>query len=201
MSRRPNPYAKPDARTRAAKASGYPARSVFKLKEIDERLKLLRRGMRVLDLGAAPGSWTLYASEHVGSEGRVLAVDLKNTELALPPNVTWMQGDALELGGDVFAAAAPYDVILSDMAPSTSGSKVRDQAQSYELFMRALEVAVAVGKPGAHYAGKLFMSNDFQSARAALAGHFESVKVIRPEGTRQQSSELFLVGMGLKAER
>ena len=76
MSRRGNPYARPDARTRSAKAAGYPARSVFKLQEIDKRLRLLRPGQRVLDLGAAPGSWSLYASERVGSTGRVLAVDL-----------------------------------------------------------------------------------------------------------------------------
>jgi 23S rRNA (uridine2552-2'-O)-methyltransferase len=197
-SRRTNPYARPDARTRAAKADGYPARSVFKLKEIDARLKLLRRGMRVLDLGASPGSWTLYASERVGAEGRVLAVDLKAADTELPANVSWIQGDALELAGEALGSAAPYDVILSDMAPSTSGSKVRDQAQSFELFMRALDVAKTHGKAGAHFTGKLFMSNDFQAARTALASAFGSVKVIRPEGTRQQSSELFLVGMGLK---
>jgi 23S rRNA (uridine2552-2'-O)-methyltransferase len=87
---------------------------------------------------------------------------------------------------------------MSDMAPSTSGSKISDQAQSYELFMRALEVAKALGKPGSSFAGKLFMSNDFQAARSALAASYREVKVMRPSGTRQQSSELFLVGLGLR---
>jgi 23S rRNA (uridine2552-2'-O)-methyltransferase len=198
MSRPKSPYARPDARTRAAKAGGYPARSVFKLKEIDDRLKIFRRGMRVLDLGASPGSWTLYASERVGAEGRVVAVDLKAAETALPANVIWIEGDAFQLASVELGRAAPYDVIVSDMAPSTSGSKVRDQAQSFELFMRALEVAKTHGKPGAHFAGKLFMSSDFQAARTALARSFGSVKVVRPEGTRQQSSEVFLVGLALR---
>jgi 23S rRNA (uridine2552-2'-O)-methyltransferase len=198
MSRRANPYARPDARTRAAKASGYPARSVFKLEEIDQRLRLFRAGMRVLDLGAAPGSWTMYASQHVGPHGRVLAIDLQGAGQAFAENVTWIQGDALELGQAELVAGAPYDLILSDMAPSTSGSKVRDQALSFDLFMRALDIATLFGRSGSKFVGKLFMSPDFQSARTALGARFQTAKVIRPEGTRQQSSELFLAGLGLR---
>lgn len=198
MSRRPNPYAKPDARTRAAKASGYPARSIFKLQEIDARLRLLKPSMRVLDLGAAPGSWTMYASERVGPQGRVLAIDLKATEQSFGANVTFRTGDALVLESADLAEFAPYDVVLSDMAPNTSGSKVRDQAQSFELFMRALDVAARFGKKGSSFVGKLFMSSDFGAARDAMGQRFESVKVVRPEGTRQQSSEVFLAGMGLR---
>jgi 23S rRNA (uridine2552-2'-O)-methyltransferase len=198
VSRRDNPYARPDVRTRAAKAQGYPARSVFKLKEIDERLHLLKPGMRVLDLGAAPGSWTLYASQRVGPGGRVFAIDLKHTAQAFPPNVEWLTGDALAVEYGVLQSAGPYDIVLSDMAPSTSGSKVRDQAQSFELFMGALGVAAKLGRAGASFVGKLFMSADFQNARTALAAQYRTVKVIRPEGTRQQSSELFLIGQAQK---
>src|SRR5688572_23141659 len=151
---RKNPYAGPDAHTRAAKAKGYPARSVFKLEEIDRRVRLLSREQRVLDLGAAPGSWSLYASERVGPNGRVLAVDRSPILQAFAPNVTVVQGDALDLGTDALAEFAPYDVVLSDMAPSTSGAKASDQARSFELFMRALEVACALGKPGSHFVGK-----------------------------------------------
>jgi 23S rRNA (uridine2552-2'-O)-methyltransferase len=200
VARRKNPYAGADALTRRAKSEGYPARSVFKLREIDQRVRLLRRGQRVLDLGAAPGSWTLYAAERVGAEGRVLAVDLSPIAQKLPQNVVALQADALELDGEALRAFAPYDVVLSDMAPSTSGSKIRDQALSYELFSRALEVAAAVGKPGSSFVGKLFMSPDFQAARSAVAARYREAKTIRPSGTRQQSSELFLVGLGLKPE-
>src|SRR5262245_1223289 len=130
---RKNPYAGPDAKTRAAKAQGYPERSVFKLQEIDRRVRLLSRGQRVLDLGAAPGSWSLYASARVGATGRVLAVDRPPILQEFSPNVTVVQGDALSLDNEALGTFAPYDVVLSDMAPSTSGSKASDQARSFEL--------------------------------------------------------------------
>jgi 23S rRNA (uridine2552-2'-O)-methyltransferase len=199
VSSRRNPYASPDVRTREAKSQGYPARSVFKLKEIDVRMKLLRQGQRVLDLGAAPGSWTMYASERIGPQGKVLAIDLKPLLQEFGANVKALEGDALSLDNAVLAEWAPYDVVLSDMAPNTSGSKVRDQAQSFELFMKALDVATAFGKPGSSFVGKLFMSQDFVHAKSTLHARYETARVIRPEGTRQQSSEVFLVGKGLLA--
>jgi 23S rRNA (uridine2552-2'-O)-methyltransferase len=200
MRHRKNPYARPDARTRAAKAQGYPARSVFKLREIDRRVSLFRPGQRVLDLGAAPGSWTLYASERVGPRGRVFAVDLQplasDPKRPLPENVEFVQGDALSLGDSALGAHAPYDVVLSDMAPSTSGSKSSDQAQSFELFARALAVAAVLGRAGSSFVGKLFMSGDFPEARRRLAAQYDKNLVVRPEATRSHSSEVFLVGLG-----
>jgi 23S rRNA (uridine2552-2'-O)-methyltransferase len=193
-----NPYAKPDAKTKAAKAQGFPARSVFKLEEIDRRVRLLKGGQKVLDLGAAPGSWSLYASQKVGPAGRVFAIDLQPIRQPFPPNVRVVQGDALTLENASLAEFAPYDVVLSDMAPNTSGSKVRDHAYSFELCMRALEVAHALGKPGSHFVAKIFMSEDFQTARRVAGERYERCQVIRPEGTRQQSSEVFIVGLGLK---
>lgn len=196
MSGRHNPYTKPDHRTRAAKAQGFPARSVFKLEEIDRRVQLFRPGQRVLDLGAAPGSWTLYAAERVGKGGRVLAVDLQEMKQPFPANVTELQADALSLEEAALAQAGPYDVVLSDMAPATSGNKVSDQARSFELFMRALDVALALGKPGSSFVGKLFMSGDFQAARQAVRDRYDKEQTIRPSGTRSVSSEVFLVGTG-----
>jgi 23S rRNA (uridine2552-2'-O)-methyltransferase len=191
-----NPYAGADARTKKAKALGYPARSVFKLQEIDRRVKLLGPGKRVLDLGAAPGSWSLYAAERVGLNGKVLAIDLGEMRQAFPENVSVLRGDALELGAAELSAFAPYDVVLSDMAPNTTGSKFTDQARSFELFSRALAAALELSRPGGSFVGKLFMSEDFQAARRAVAEAYERCQVIRPEGTRSQSSELFLVGLG-----
>jgi 23S rRNA (uridine2552-2'-O)-methyltransferase len=195
MAKRKNPYAGADTHTLAAKAKGFPARSVFKLEEIDRRVRLLKTGQHVIDLGAAPGSWSLYAAERVGPSGRVLAIDLSAISQVFPPQVEVVQGDALDLGHEVLARHAPYDVVLSDMAPSTSGSKVRDQALSFELFMRASEVAAAFGKPGSHFVGKLFMSGDFQKARQTLAAAYQRTQVIRPDATRSQSSEVFMVGL------
>jgi len=179
----------------------------------------------VLDLGAAPGSWALYAAERVGPKGRVVAVDLQEIRQAFPPNVVVVRGDAFALGaraaavttsasveqagqshsvdsgsaaplGNVVDAHAPYDVVLSDMAPNTSGSKISDQARSYDLFMTALSVALAVGKAGSRFVGKIFMSDDFPKAKSAVASRYRDVRVIRPEGTRSNSSEVFVVGLG-----
>jgi 23S rRNA (uridine2552-2'-O)-methyltransferase len=163
----------------------------------------------VLDLGAAPGSWSLYAAEKVGSEGRVVAVDLQEIRQAFPPQVIVLRADVL-----AFAAApaepvgagepnpvlenAPYDVVLSDMAPSTSGSKIRDQARSFDLFMKALDVASQLGKPGSNFVGKIFMSEDFPKAKNGVQARYAAARVIRPEGTRSGSSEIFIVGLGLR---
>ncbi|AUX41011.1 50S rRNA methyltransferase [Sorangium cellulosum] len=200
MSQKPrNPYKRPDAFTKAAKAQGYPARSIFKLEEIDRRVRLLRPGQRVLDLGAAPGSWSMYAAQRIGAGGKLLAVDLSPITTALGPTATVVQGDALSLTNEALAQLAPYDVVLSDMAPATSGSKIADQARSYELFMRAVAVAEALLAPGGAFVGKIFMSEDFVKAREALRKLFEEVRSIRPEGTRANSVELFLIGLRKKA--
>lgn len=197
-SRGKNPYKRPDAFTRAAKAQGYPARSVFKLEEIDRRARVFRAGQRVLDLGAAPGSWSMFAAKQIGPSGKLLAVDLSPLTVALGPGSTAVQGDALALENRDLALFAPYDVVLSDMAPSTSGSKIADQARSYELFMRAVAVATELLAPGGTFVGKIFMSDDFPKARQALSALCSEVRVIRPEGTRSTSPEIFLVGLRRK---
>jgi 23S rRNA (uridine2552-2'-O)-methyltransferase len=196
VSRRNNPYARADARTRQARGRGYPARSVFKLEEIDRHYRLLRCGHRVLDLGAAPGSWTLYASERVGRSGHVLAVDLRPIRVGPSSNVTVLQGDVSALGA-ALADAGPYDVVLSDMAPNSSGTKTRDQCASFELFFIALEIAAQRGKTGSSFVGKLFMGPQFAAARRAVAARYSRVHAVRPAGTRRRSCELFLVGLGL----
>lgn len=196
---RKNPYSQPDHRTVAAKAQGYPARSIFKLEEIDQRCQLLKPGQHIVDLGAAPGSWSLYAAKRIGERGRLLSVDLSQITQGFPPHVTVVQGDALELGGELHAKFGPYDVVLSDMAPKTTGDKFTNAARSQELFLAALGVAREHGKPGGHFVGKIFMGADFPEAQAAVRELFQSVKVIKPKGTRDNSVEVFLVGMGRRA--
>jgi 23S rRNA (uridine2552-2'-O)-methyltransferase len=194
-----NPYAKPDRFTRAAKAAGFPARSVFKLEEIDRRARVLSQGDRVLDLGAAPGSWALYAAKKIGAQGKLLAVDLEPLGATLPPNAVFAQGDALCLTNDALSAFAPYDVVLSDMAPRTTGSRVTDQTRSFELFMRALAIAAGLGAPGGTFVGKIFMSDDLPAARAELRRLYRQERLIRPEGTRAVSTEIFAIGSGKRA--
>ncbi|MEZ4300148.1 MAG: RlmE family RNA methyltransferase [Polyangiaceae bacterium] len=194
-----NPYKKADSFTKAAKAKGYPARSVFKLEEIDRRTRLLRAGQRVLDLGAAPGSWTKYAAERVGARGSVLAVDLSEITAVMPPNVELIQGDVLALADEELQRGSLYDVVLSDMAPATTGTRFADQARSFELFMRAVDVAEKLVAPGGSFVGKIFMGEDFPRAQARVRGLFSQVRVLRPEATRTQSYEVFITGQQRKS--
>lgn len=197
--KRTNPYAGVDPKTVEAKKMGYPARSIFKLEEIQTKVQLLKKGMSVLDLGAAPGSWSLYASQKVGDTGHVLAIDLKEITQGFGPNVTVKVGDALELSSEILAKYAPYDVVLSDMAPKTSGIKMRDQAMSFELFERALDVANTFGKKdSASFVCKIFMGPEFNQAISLMKKTFKKSRVVRPSGVRQNSKEVFLVGMGLR---
>jgi 23S rRNA (uridine2552-2'-O)-methyltransferase len=195
MRPRKNPYAKADRLTQAAKQAGYPARSVFKLEEIDRRTRLLRGGLRVLDLGAAPGSWALYAAARIGPTGKLLAVDVEPLRTALPSHCAFLLGDVMAAESHDLARFAPYDVVLSDMAPRTTGSRITDQARSYDLFMRALQVAANLGAPGGSFVGKIFMSDELTLARQDLMRHYASERLIRPHGTRSVSTEIFVVGL------
>jgi 23S rRNA (uridine2552-2'-O)-methyltransferase len=194
-----NPYQKPDHNTQKAKAEGYPARSVYKLEEIDRRVRILKGGQHVVDLGAAPGSWSMYVAKTIGRSGKLLAIDLSPIEIAFGPNVTVIQGDALDVKSEVFEAHGPFDVVLSDMAPSTSGNRAADQWRSFELCMRAIDVARVHGKPGSSFVAKIFMSEEFQQARDALKALYGEVRTLRPETVRKSSYEVFLVGLGKKA--
>ncbi len=153
----------------------------------------------MLDLGAAPGSWALYAAEKTGKKGRVVAIDLKELTEAFPENVTVLQGDVLaaEPPAEVLAHA-PYGVVLSDMAPNTTGSKGTDQARSFELFMKALAVAERLGADRSGFVGKIFMSGDFPEAKKAVTALYEECKVLKPEGTRSNSTEIFVIGVRKK---
>ncbi|MFI5302470.1 MAG: SAM-dependent methyltransferase [Polyangiales bacterium] len=196
-----NPYAQADSFTKKAKAEGYPARSVYKLEEIDRRCQLLRPGMRVLDLGCAPGSWLLYAAKKIGPSGRAVGIDLTPLQIALPPNAVAIAGDAFERTGEVaahLALAAPYDVIVSDMAPNTTGTRIQDQARSADLVERSLDVAAELLAPGGSWVAKLFMSEALVSIRARVRKMFTTERIIRPEGTRSVSYEVFLVGQKKK---
>src|SRR5262245_38690796 len=113
MSKRANPYKRPDRYTREAKERGFPARSVFKLESIDRKVGLFRKGQHVLDLGAAPGSWSLYAAERIGPSGKLLGVDLSPLAKAPPGNITFRTGDALALDTADLSLFAPYDIVLS----------------------------------------------------------------------------------------
>ncbi len=179
-----------------ARAEGFAARSVYKLEEIDRRVHLFRRGQRVLDLGAYPGSWTQYAADKVGREGKVLGLDIQPPPAGLPKNAEMRQVDVRTVTPDELGGPGSFDLVMSDMAPATTGQKSVDQYRSFELFMRALEIARGVLAPGGRFVGKIFQGADFPEAKKAVAAAFAETRVIRPEATRAESYELFLVGLG-----
>jgi 23S rRNA (uridine2552-2'-O)-methyltransferase len=180
-----------DAFGKRAHREGFPARSVYKLEEIDRRVRLLRRGDRVLDLGAAPGSWLRYAAERVGLEGHVVGVDEKELRTGLPANAEFHAMDVHDLDG-----SEPFDVVLSDMAPATTGQRFVDQTRSHELFMTALAVAGRVLQPGGRFCGKVFQGPDTKAAETAVRQAFDTARILRPKATRSESYELFIVGLG-----
>lgn len=186
---------------RKAKAENYPARSVYKLKEIDDRFHLLRPGMRVLDMGAAPGSWSLCAAEKVGPSGLVLGCDIKDSETPFPPQVNFFKNDIFEPCtefSEALVKSGPFDLALSDMAPSTTGSKFTDQARSLELAARAFELAAALLKPGGAFVVKIFMGPDIQELLTPMRQAFINVKTFKPKSSRSESKETFFIGLGRK---
>jgi 23S rRNA (uridine2552-2'-O)-methyltransferase len=180
---------------RRARTEGFAARSVYKLQEIDRRMKLFRAGQRVLDLGAFPGSWTQWAARRVGKGGRVLGLDVQSPPPGLPVNAEMREADVLTVTPEELGGSGAFDVVLSDMAPATTGHRSLDQMRSQELFMRALELARGVLAPGGAFVGKIFQSGDFPEAKKAVAASFEEARVIRPTATRAESFEVFLVGL------
>lgn len=183
---------------RKAKKEGLRARSAFKIEEIAGRFGVLRRGARVLDLGAAPGGFLQVIAQLVGPDGVVLGVDIVPIKPLPLAQVRTAVLDALAEGFEgklLELEPAPFDVVISDMAPKTSGIKDTDEARSIRLGERALEIARARGKPGSAFICKLFMGRDFEAYRATLREAYEDVKVVRPEATRGASVEVYLVGL------
>ncbi len=199
--RKPN-YRGDEARARRARQEGFAARSVYKLEELDRRFKLLRRGGAVLDLGAAPGSWSQYALRKVGRGGLVVAVDRKPIDPRQVDGAVLIQGSAFQLteaeireagAGD---RAPPFDAVVSDMAPNTTGVPFSDHIASVELCDRALEAATDWLRPGGAFVCKVFQGVDEPALRTRVKARFDKVKAVRPKGTRTSSVEIFLVATG-----
>jgi 23S rRNA (uridine2552-2'-O)-methyltransferase len=189
--------------TRRAKQQNYPARSVFKLKEIDQKHSLFKAGSIILDLGCAPGSWLQFASERVGPKGLVVGVDRHGLDIRLPANARYLKQDALSLEPSDLKAIhdGHFDVVLSDMAPHTSGNRFVDQQRSLRLFMRALELATTQLRLGGTFLGKLFQSEDLEFARDEARSSFHSVKIVKPKATRRESFEVYLLCQAMEPPR
>jgi 23S rRNA (uridine2552-2'-O)-methyltransferase len=184
-----------------AKEQNFAARSVFKLEEIDQKMKIIKTGNVILDLGAAPGSWSQYCSKKIGDNGRVLGVDLTEITIKLP-NATFIQADLRDINLEkIFADNGfipPFDLVISDMAPKTTGIRLTDQVRSVELVEIALQTARTFLKPGGHFVAKLFHCDDFIKIRDEIKKDFERFDAIKPESTRKISKEIFLIGFKKK---
>jgi len=186
-----------DHYTRRAKKERYPARSVYKLKEIQRKFRLIKKGHKVLDLGCAPGSWLLYAAELAGPDGRVVGVDLKPVTVGLPAHVQVYTADILSpdqrLGAD---PSAGFDVVLSDMAPATTGSRITDAARSEALGRAALEIARERLVPGGSFVCKIFQGEDFKIFIDAVDKIFVRYRIFKPASSRKASREIYVIAMG-----
>jgi 23S rRNA (uridine2552-2'-O)-methyltransferase len=189
-----------DEFVKRARKEGYRSRAIYKLKEIDERDRLLRPGMVVVDLGAAPGAWTQYVKQRVGASGRVIALDL----LPIEPlaGIELLQGDFTEestlaalldvLGGQ------PVDLVISDMAPNISGIDSADQARAMYLAELALEFAERVLKPGGGFLVKVFQGRGFNELYKAMQQRFTRVATRKPKASRPRSAEQYLLATGFR---
>ncbi len=178
---------------RRAKQQGFAARSVFKLEEIDQKYKLFRRGGRVLDLGCKPGSWLQYAATIVGPDGALVGID--RTPLDKPiPGANIVVGDVFEVNiNDLCIDVDGFDVVLSDMAPDTSGVRSLDQARSEGLFERALEIAELTLVKGGHFVGKLFQGPDWNRLLKRAREGFVEVRTMKPASSRKESIEQYVI--------
>ena len=197
-----NPNSRADHWTRRARRLGYPARSIFKLEEIQRKWRLLRPGKPVLDVGAAPGGWTLYALRSLGRGAAVSAVDIKPLSIQAPKETVlrFFQGDVFSDEAAAFLGdAAPFGCILSDAAPSTSGSRVVDCRRSFDLVMRVVSLAEDYLETGGSTVVKVFQGGDEAEVRRRMESVFGEVRVFKPRAVRSGSMEIYMIGRRFKS--
>jgi 23S rRNA (uridine2552-2'-O)-methyltransferase len=189
-----------DPYVKRAREEGWRSRAAFKLEEIQKSDRLLKPGMTIVDLGAAPGGWSQYAARLLGGRGRIIALDV--LEMPAIPGVEFLQGDFGEpavleqlravLGG------ARVDLVMSDMAPNMMGIADVDHDRSMHLVELAEEFATQVLRPGGDLLTKVFQGRGFQPLVARLRGHFETVKLRKPNASRSRSAEVYVLARGFR---
>jgi len=189
-------YKRKDAFYTRAKAEGYRSRAAYKLAELQQRQHLFRRGDRVVDLGAWPGGWLQIAAAAVGTDGRVVGVDLQRIEPLGLANVQTVTGDVTQaavLQKIIALCGGKADAVLSDLAPKLSGIRDRDEARAAELVDLAIGFARQVLRPGGTFLAKLFMGPAAEEHIARLRTMFDEVRTTRPEATRKGSAEIYVI--------
>jgi 23S rRNA (uridine2552-2'-O)-methyltransferase len=197
------PYDPKDFYYQKAKKAGLRARSAFKIEEIAQRFHLLRKGMAVLDLGAAPGGWLQSMADKVGPSGHLIGIDLVPISSIPKP---WIKTAVLDIRAPDFEAklqelhSGQFDLVTSDMAPKTCGIKSVDEARSLELAGLALETAGKVLVPDGNFVCKVFMGSGFDDFLTQTKKMFAKTRTIRPEATRERSFEHYVVGLGRRLD-
>jgi 23S rRNA (uridine2552-2'-O)-methyltransferase len=191
-----DPRHRHDAFFKKARDAGFAARSVYKLEEIDRKVRLLRSGDRVLDLGCRPGSWMQYAVKAVGAHGAVVGIDRDPLPQPIPGTRVLVADLYTATDGELLGELKAFDVVLSDMAPNTTGIRATDQARSAALVEEALARAERLLAPGGAFVAKIFQGPDVETIRKRMAARFSDVRTLKPEGSRAQSIEIYLAGKG-----
>lgn len=187
-------YEKPDHYTKKALQEGYAARSIYKLKEMQEKYDLIKKGDRILDLGCAPGSWSQYVSKIIGDKGLVVGIDYKYITAELN-NAVFIKGNFLkENYKEKIYEHTPFDGIISDMAPDTSGDKLTDCYASSDLVESALKFAYDHLKKNGFFIAKIFQGGNEKEIMEEMKSAFETVKYFKPKSSRKKSFEIFLIG-------
>jgi 23S rRNA (uridine2552-2'-O)-methyltransferase len=185
-----------DHYTQQAKKDHFPARSVYKLQEIQTKYRVLKSGAKVLDLGCSPGSWAVYAAKIIGTQGCVIGIDQQKVTVTLPQNVSILKADVFKLNETILKTiGSEYDTVMSDMAPATTGNKHTDSARSYNLCQAALTLAQDVLKPGGHLVCKIFQGEDFQTFIDDVRKGFQKHRIFKPKSSRKASKEIYIIGL------
>ncbi len=182
--------------TRLSKKENYPARSVYKLKEINEKYKIFNPGDKVLDLGCYPGSWSLYISKIIGDKGVVVGVDIKEIKKFNRKNIIFLKKDILKLNKKDFEKN--YQVVVSDLAPKTSGIKSVDVGRSLELSKKSFEIAKKVLNNKGNFICKIFEGELVDNYVKSLSYYFEFVKKFKPKAVTRKSKEFYVIGKSFK---
>jgi 23S rRNA (uridine2552-2'-O)-methyltransferase len=189
-----------DPFVKQAQKDGYRSRSAYKLVELNEKDHLIRPGMRVMDLGSAPGGWSQVAGRLVGEKGRVLATDILPMDALA--NVDFIQGDftedAIVQQVHEWLDGAKFDVVISDIAPNISGIESADQARSMYFLELALDTVCKTLKPGASFAAKMFQGSGSDQYLKDLRAQFAKVLIRKPAASRKESREVYIVAKGFK---
>jgi 23S rRNA (uridine2552-2'-O)-methyltransferase len=194
-------YDRKDHLYEKAKSEGYASRAAYKLKEIQQKFKLIKQGSRVLDLGCWPGGWLQTASELTGTSGVVVGLDLVAVEISLPSHVFTFQGDIRDsdvLTNAIAQLGGEADAVVSDMSPKLSGIPEVDRAASKGLNQMAFYAATKTLRAGGFFVAKVFKSNEAETFIKEIRPHFESIKRTELDSTRATSNEFYVVGIGYK---